>query len=69
MTKKRVEAVDPENNLITFRIIEGDVMKDYKSFVSTVQATPKRGEPGSVVVCVDSWCVYNNTTVAFAAIT
>ncbi|KAL0701415.1 hypothetical protein Bca4012_057537 [Brassica carinata] len=49
MTKKRVEAVDPENNLIKFMIVEGDVMKDYKSFVSTVQATPKLGEPGSVV--------------------
>lgn len=47
MTKKRVEAVDPENNLIKFRVIEGDVMKDFKSFVSTIQVIPKHGEPGS----------------------
>lgn len=48
MTKKRVEAVDPEKNLIKFRIVEGDVMKDFKSFVSTIQVIPKNGEPGSV---------------------
>ena len=49
MTKKRVEAVDPEKNLIKFRVIEGDMMKDFKSFVSTIQVIPKHGEPGSVV--------------------
>ena len=49
MTKKRVEAVDPEKNLIKFRVIEGDMMKDFKSFVSTIQVISKHGEPGSVV--------------------
>lgn len=49
MSKERVEAVEPEKNLITFRVIEGDVMKDYKSFVSTIQVTPKHGGSGSVV--------------------
>lgn len=49
MAKERIEAVEPEKNLITFRVIEGDLLKEYKSFVITIQVTPKRGGPGSVV--------------------
>lgn len=49
VAKERIEAVEPEKNLITFRVIEGDLLKEYKSFVITIQVTPKRGGPGSVV--------------------
>ncbi|CAN7040551.1 unnamed protein product [Brassica rapa subsp. trilocularis] len=49
VAKERVEAVEPEKNLITFRVVEGDLMKEYKSFVITIQVTPKHGGPGSVV--------------------
>ncbi|CAF2063930.1 unnamed protein product [Brassica oleracea] len=47
--KERIESIDPENNSVTYRVLEGDVMNEYKSFVITLQVTPKEGEPGSVV--------------------
>ncbi|GMJ13337.1 MLP-like protein 28 [Hibiscus trionum] len=47
--KEVVEAVDPDKNLITFRVIEGDLMEEYKSFVITIQASPKSDGNGSVV--------------------
>ncbi|KAJ4909549.1 MLP-like protein 28 [Raphanus sativus] len=46
--KERIESVDPENNRATYRVLEGDLMKEYKSFVLTFQVTPKEGEPGSI---------------------
>ncbi|CAE5963725.1 unnamed protein product [Arabidopsis arenosa] len=49
VAKERIEAVDPDKNLITFRVIEGDLMKEYKSFLLTIQVTPKHGGPGSIV--------------------
>ncbi|CAH8337437.1 unnamed protein product [Eruca vesicaria subsp. sativa] len=49
VSKERVEAVEPERNLITYRVLEGDLMKEYKSFVTTIQVTPKHGGPGSIV--------------------
>ena len=49
MAKERIEAVEPDKNLITFRVIEGDLMKEYKSFLITIQVTPKHGGPGSIV--------------------
>ncbi|CAH8308480.1 unnamed protein product [Eruca vesicaria subsp. sativa] len=49
VAKERIEAVEPEKNLITFRIIEGDLMKEYKSFLATIQVTPKHGVTGSIV--------------------
>ncbi|KAL1192346.1 MLP-like protein 31 [Cardamine amara subsp. amara] len=51
VTKERIEAVDPEKNLIALRTIEGDRMKEFKSFLITVQATQKQRGPGSVVKC------------------
>ncbi|KAI4313768.1 hypothetical protein L6164_026723 [Bauhinia variegata] len=47
VAKEVIEAVDPDKNLITFRIIEGDLLKDYKSFKVTIQVSPK--DKGSVV--------------------
>ncbi|CAL9240223.1 unnamed protein product [Arabidopsis halleri] len=49
VAKDRIEAVDPEKNLITFKVLEGDLMKEYKSFVFTIQVTPKQEGPGSIV--------------------
>ncbi|CAH8257775.1 unnamed protein product [Arabidopsis lyrata] len=49
VAKNRIDAVDPEKNLITFKVLEGDLMKEYKSFAFTIQVTPKQGAPGSIV--------------------
>ncbi|KAG2322355.1 hypothetical protein Bca52824_015568 [Brassica carinata] len=49
VAKERIETVEPEKNLITFRVIEGDLMIKYKSFSITIQVTPKHGGPGSIV--------------------
>ncbi|XVE50317.1 hypothetical protein DITRI_Ditri01bG0152300 [Diplodiscus trichospermus] len=48
VAKDLVEAIDPEKNAITFRVLEGDVMEEYKSFVAHIQASPKDGG-GSIV--------------------
>ena len=42
-----IEAVDEENNLISFKVIDGDLLKDYKTFNYTIQAVPKG--KGSVI--------------------
>ncbi|KAL1220840.1 MLP-like protein 31 [Cardamine amara subsp. amara] len=49
VAKERIELVEPEKNLIKFKIIEGDVLAVYKSFSITIQATPKEDGVGSVV--------------------
>ncbi|EOA22129.1 hypothetical protein CARUB_v10002687mg [Capsella rubella] len=50
VAKERIELVEPEKNLIKFRVIEGDVLALYKSFLITIQATTaKEGGVGSVV--------------------
>ena len=49
VAKERVEAIDDEKNSTTFNVIEGDLLKLYKTIVITVQATPKHGGSGSVV--------------------
>ncbi|CAA7022444.1 unnamed protein product [Microthlaspi erraticum] len=49
VAKDRIEAVEPEKNLIAFRVIEGDLLKEYKSFAFTIQATPKNEGSGSIV--------------------
>ncbi|KAL4364348.1 hypothetical protein GQ457_04G009270 [Hibiscus cannabinus] len=45
--KDVIEAVDPDKNLVTFRMVEGDLMEEYKSFVVTLQVSPKSGGSGS----------------------
>ncbi|OMO99739.1 hypothetical protein COLO4_13114 [Corchorus olitorius] len=47
--KDVVEAVDEEKNSITFKVLEGDVMKEYKSFKIHIQATPKSDGQGSII--------------------
>ncbi|KAF8095737.1 hypothetical protein N665_0323s0005 [Sinapis alba] len=49
VAKDRIEAVEPKKNMIKYRVIEGDLMKEFKSFLFTVQVTPKQGGRGSVV--------------------
>ncbi|KAJ0247637.1 MLP-like protein 34 [Hirschfeldia incana] len=49
VANERIEAVEPKKNLIKFRVLEGDLMKKYKSFICTIQVTPKQVGPGSVV--------------------
>ncbi|GMI75188.1 MLP-like protein 28 [Hibiscus trionum] len=47
--KEVIEAVDPDKNLITFRVIEGDLMEEYKTFLLTIQVSPKSEGTGSIV--------------------
>ncbi|KAL1218292.1 MLP-like protein 28 [Cardamine amara subsp. amara] len=49
VAKEIVEIVDPEKRLVTSRVVEGDLMEDYKSFLITVQVTPEQEGLGSVV--------------------
>lgn len=49
MVKDGIEAVEPEKNSITFKVIEGHLMSEFKSFLITIQVTPKQEGPGSVV--------------------
>ncbi|KAJ9708446.1 hypothetical protein PVL29_000473 [Vitis rotundifolia] len=39
--KQIVEVIDKENKTVTFKLIEGDPMKEYKSFKATVQTISK----------------------------
>lgn len=36
-----MESVDEENRSITFKVLDGELLKDYKSYKFTVQAIPK----------------------------
>ncbi|XP_059445574.1 MLP-like protein 28 [Corylus avellana] len=47
VVKEKIEAIDDTNKLVTLKVIEGDLLQEYKSFKIIVQATPK-GE-GSLV--------------------
>jgi hypothetical protein len=47
VAKEKIEAIDETNKSITLKVVEGDLLKEYKSFKIVVQATPK-GE-GSLV--------------------
>ncbi|KAF7827619.1 MLP-like protein 28 [Senna tora] len=47
VSKDVIEAIDPAKNLITLRVLEGDILNDYKSIKVTFQATPK--DQGSLV--------------------
>ncbi|XP_040944290.1 MLP-like protein 28 [Gossypium hirsutum] len=43
------EAVDSNKNLVTFKMIEGDLMKEYKSSIVTIQVSPKCEGNGSIM--------------------
>jgi hypothetical protein len=38
---KTVESIDEENKSITYKVIDGEIAKNYKVFKSTAQVTPK----------------------------
>ena len=41
VAKEVVEAINEENKTITYRVIEGDVLQEYKSFKVIIQSIPK----------------------------
>ncbi|KAL8161221.1 hypothetical protein V2J09_012710 [Rumex salicifolius] len=41
VAKEVIEKVDEENKMITFRVIEGDLLKDYSTFVIHLHSTDK----------------------------
>ena len=41
VAKEVVESIDEENKVVTFKVIEGDILKEYKSFKAIVQSIPK----------------------------
>ncbi|GMI65009.1 MLP-like protein 28 [Hibiscus trionum] len=47
--KDTVEAIDPDKNSITFRKLEAEILREYKTIVYTIQASPKSEGSGSVV--------------------
>ncbi|KAG8634751.1 hypothetical protein MANES_17G079075v8 [Manihot esculenta] len=49
VAKEIIETIDDVNLLTVFKVIKGNVLKEYKSFKLTIQATPK-GEG-----CVVRW--------------
>ncbi|XP_022776426.1 MLP-like protein 28 [Durio zibethinus] len=46
--KEIVESVDPKNNSLCLRAIEGDLLKEYKSFLIKLQVSPKSNGQGSI---------------------
>ena len=50
--KERME-IDDASKSVTFNIIEGDMMKEFKSFKTTMQAVPKGDGEG----CIANWCI------------
>ena len=47
VAKQLIEAIDDETNSITLKVIEGDLLEEYKSFKCILQASPK-GEGSTV---------------------
>ncbi|KAE8690873.1 putative Major latex protein [Hibiscus syriacus] len=46
--KQVVEEIDEENKSIRFKMLEGDLMEEYKSFVIAVKSHPKKDGEGSI---------------------
>ncbi|XP_028752497.1 MLP-like protein 28 [Neltuma alba] len=47
VAKEVIEAIDADKNLITLRVVEGDILKDFKALSATLHAIPK--DKGSLV--------------------
>ncbi|KAJ4840587.1 hypothetical protein Tsubulata_021422, partial [Turnera subulata] len=45
----RIEAIDDENLFTKYRVIDGDILKDFKDFIITVKANPKPNGEGTLV--------------------
>ncbi|KGN51827.1 MLP-like protein 423 [Cucumis sativus] len=48
-SKERIEAVDEEKKTVSYSVIEGDLLKYYKSFKGHIAVIPKEEENGSSV--------------------
>ncbi|XP_038892372.1 MLP-like protein 423 [Benincasa hispida] len=48
-SKERIEAVDEEKRSVSYSVIEGDLLKYYKSFKGHITVSPKEDESGSLV--------------------
>ncbi|CAA7059383.1 unnamed protein product [Microthlaspi erraticum] len=49
VSKDRIEKLDSEKNMIQWRVLEGPLKKEYKSFLKTMTVSPKQEGYGSVV--------------------
>ncbi|VVA94302.1 unnamed protein product [Arabis nemorensis] len=49
MSKDRIETMDLEKKVIQWRVLEGPLKREYKSFLKTMKVNPKQEGPGSVV--------------------
>ncbi|KAK8627601.1 hypothetical protein V6N13_135209 [Hibiscus sabdariffa] len=47
--KEVIESVDPKNNSITMRVLEGDILEEFKNVVVKCKATPSAKGSGCVV--------------------
>ncbi|KAL2920983.1 MLP-like protein 31, partial [Bienertia sinuspersici] len=41
--KERIEEIDKENKIVRFKIIEGDILNEFTSFVTVLQVISKEG--------------------------
>ncbi|WZZ90609.1 MLP-like protein 34 [Brassica napus] len=48
MIMEIIDSIDLENNQVTFKVLDGDLMKEYTLFLITLQVTSKEGGVGSV---------------------
>ncbi|OMO99716.1 hypothetical protein COLO4_13130 [Corchorus olitorius] len=48
VAKEVIEGIDRNNKSISYRVIDGDLMKDYKSFIFKIQVIPKSEGGGSI---------------------
>ncbi|KAG2300033.1 hypothetical protein Bca52824_036505 [Brassica carinata] len=48
MMMEMMDSIDLENNKVTFKVLDGDLMKEYTHFLITLQVTSKEGHVGSV---------------------
>ncbi|OVA01725.1 Bet v I domain [Macleaya cordata] len=54
VAKETIKAMDDKKRSITFSVMEGDLLKTYKSFDATVTVTPKEGVKDE---CLVRWCM------------
>ncbi|CAN0878440.1 MLP-like protein 31 [Linum grandiflorum] len=54
VAKEMIEDIDDVNLSTTYKVIEGDIMKDYKNFKVVVKATPQKKTEG------EDWCLVHS---------
>jgi hypothetical protein len=58
--KERIEDIDKENNKITYKVLGGELLEDYKSFKFIMQIVPNPQREGSVVHWIVEYEKLNN---------